>query len=171
MRNSKIERYVNELLTGIKIPIGDDILLEASNRDIIGNSLIIFYIHMIKYYYQPSARSTSWIASILNSREEIYNMYIKNKAHNRSGYRSICLSFAEDDFREFFNKAKPKASEETKVNIEYLDEYPFHNRETDFFNFDNICNANYLYYFLLGLALDNKDKNIVRSEFKKRGLL
>lgn len=82
--------------------------LNKSNERELESYLVVLLTHLLKWEYQPSLRSGSWEASIINSRDRMARVLTDQKS-----LKNRVIDFIPDAY----TKAKKLASKETKLNI------------------------------------------------------
>ena len=102
--------------------------MSGSQRRELQSRLIVLLMHLLKYQYQPSMRSSSWRGTIFEQRRQIA-LLIKNSPSLKPYYLEI--------FSECYSDAINEASAETKLPLSVFPvESPF--LELDVINLDFI---------------------------------
>jgi len=79
-----------------------------SEKNALESNLIIVFLHLLKWQYQPSKRSRSWESSIFEHRTRIHKAF-KNSPSLRKFFTSV--------FSECYQYGKKKASIETGLSL------------------------------------------------------
>ncbi|AFZ13969.1 protein of unknown function DUF29 [Crinalium epipsammum PCC 9333] len=82
--------------------------MSGSQRRELKNRLIILLMHLLKYQYQPSRRSSSWVRTIWEQFYQIESL-LEDSPSLKPYYEEI--------FNDCYLKAIPAASSETKLPI------------------------------------------------------
>ena len=133
---------------------GENYFLEkADNSDVCKRYVVICFTHMLKYQYQKQRQGTSWIESIINSRNKAYGL-LKNK----NTYNSV-----SNDIDKIYLSAVKGAKDEIGNNIhESIPEY-----RSDDYSLDIISHKEKLIAFLEDNAYNNKVLEMVNIGIKK----
>ena len=95
---------------------GLDILLDVmarAEKRAIRSQLIRLMIHIMKWNLQPERRSSSWVATILNARDEIEDEQEFSPSLNRT--------HIEEVWNHCFQKAKKQAEGETGLSTKHIE--------------------------------------------------
>jgi Domain of unknown function DUF29 len=92
-----------------------------SERRALESNLIVILLHLLKYKYQPTHRSNSWLASILEHRLRL-NKQLKESPSLKP--------YGEEVFQECYDHALLRAAVETGLpNTTFPSQSPFTNQE------------------------------------------
>lgn len=108
-----------EAATGIKELIE---ALSRSDKRALKNQLTRLMAHIIKWKTQPEKRSRSWVATIYNAREEIFDIQTEIPSLNQAVIQEIwdkCFQTAQREAAAEMNQAVPIAALDwTEVFVE-----------------------------------------------------
>jgi hypothetical protein len=91
--------------------------MSGSQRRELKNRLIVLLMHLLKYQYQPSKRSSSWVGTIWEQFYQIISL-LEDSPSLKPYYLEI--------FNDCYLKAIPAASSETKLPLKtFPPESPF----------------------------------------------
>ena len=94
----------------------------GSQRRELESRLRVLLMHLLKYRYQPSYRSNSWLCTINEQRSEI-ELLLK--------YSPSLKPYLSEVFPECYSKAQRNAAKETNLPLEvFPTESPFTQEET-----------------------------------------
>lgn len=80
----------------------------SSQRRELKNRLIVLLMHLLKYQYQPSKRSSSWVSTILEQRRQL-EFLLKDSPSLKPYYLEV--------FFDCYTDAVKDASSETKLPL------------------------------------------------------
>ncbi|CBN58416.1 MULTISPECIES: DUF29 domain-containing protein [Kamptonema] len=87
--------------------------MSGSQRRELKNRLIVLLMHLLKYQYQPSLRSNSWISTILEQRRQL-EFLLKDSPSLKPYYLEV--------FSDCYSNAVVDASTETKIPVNTFSE-------------------------------------------------
>jgi hypothetical protein len=91
--------------------------MSGSQQRELKNQLIVLLMHLLKYQYQPSKRSSSWVGTIWEQFYQIVSL-LEDSPSLKPYYEEI--------FNDCYLKAIPAASSETKLPIKaFPNDSPF----------------------------------------------
>ena len=91
--------------------------MSGSQRRELKNRLIVLLMHLLKYQYQPSLRSNSWISTILEQRRQL-EFLLKDSPSLKPYYLEV--------FSDCYSNAIVDVSTETKLPVNTFSEFcPF----------------------------------------------
>lgn len=134
---------------------GENYFLEKAgdDDDACKSQIVICFTHMLKYQCQKQRQGTSWIRSIINSRNKAYGLL-----KNQNTYNSV-----SNDIDKIYLIAVKKAKNEIENNIhESIPEY-----RSDDYSLDIILHKEKLIAFLEDNAYDNNILEKVNIGIKK----
>lgn len=119
------------------------------------NSIIILYIHLGKFIFQPYNQSGNWCGSILSA----YKNNLKN-----FNTKAAINNISEDNLEDCWQEALKQISIDTGINKDKLPQsYPV------MFTLDNIIDKNFIINFIKTYAITNDAINwITNSENIKK---
>lgn len=88
--------------------------MSAAEKRSIESQLERLMLHILKWKYQPSKRSTSWVRSIVGSRVEIRKWRKAKPSFNTNFINSLW----EDSFETALEEAKAEMGLSRKINFE-----------------------------------------------------
>lgn len=94
----------------------------------ITSRLKVLIVHLMKWIYQPEARSGSWRGTIRHQRDELSAGFDDSKN---------LRNHAEENFLQSYEKARKIASDETGLPLDHFPEDPH-------FSFEQTIDENYL---------------------------
>lgn len=122
-----------------------DFFLEMAMSDYreVKSKLRLLLQHILKYQYQQTRQTPSWIKTIRNCRIDIYTVIRDSK--------SLGNKLTPEIFEIYFNDAKKEVMKETGMSKnEFPDQCPF--------NIDKILNDDYIESFLINYAYTDSAK-------------
>ena len=87
--------------------------MARAEKRAIRSQLIRLMIHIMKWNLQPERRSSSWVATILNARDEIEDEQEFSPSLNRT--------HIEEVWNHCFQKAKKQAEAETRLSTKHIE--------------------------------------------------
>ena len=129
----------------------------------IYSQAVIFYIHMLKWKYQPLSQSSSWVGSIKEAYEQIYYNIRKNNK-NHKPFKNITRD-ANDQLYNAYINAFDTAINDTKLDIIRND---INDQNSVFNNFNSvelITNLEYLSKWLTSYATNKGLKYLKEQGF------
>jgi len=105
--------------SGVDIPnLIDEIEGLAQNqKQALKSNLRIVLIHLLKYQYQPEKITNSWVNSINEHRDRIYDIFDDSPS---------LKEYLRDEFTKIYARARKRASRETQKSLDvFPTESPF----------------------------------------------
>jgi hypothetical protein len=84
--------------------------LAVNRRHAVRNNLVILLAHLLKHQYQPERRSRSWLASVVEHRRRLRDLFEESPSLRRYGQSVFARSFQDARALALAETGLPEAS-------------------------------------------------------------